>query len=85
MPQFNAYVNILPKEEILDPQGKATLSGLHALGHTAVQNARVGKRVRLTVDAPSPEVARQIATETANQLLANLIVEYFSIEVEPAA
>lgn len=85
MPLFNAYVNVLPKEEILDPQGKATLGGLHSLGHAAVQNVRVGKRIRLSVDAPTAQAAQEIATQAANQMLANLIMEYFTIEVEAVA
>lgn len=51
MPRYTIYVSILPHEQILDPAGKATLSGLHQLGFAAVADVRIGKRIRLQLDA----------------------------------
>ncbi|MBX3102508.1 MAG: phosphoribosylformylglycinamidine synthase subunit PurS [Bacteroidetes bacterium] len=79
---YTVYINILPHPGILDPQGKATLSGLHNLGFAGVQEVRIGKRIRLNISAASVEEARQLAEESARKLLANPITEVFSIELE---
>jgi phosphoribosylformylglycinamidine synthase subunit PurS len=85
MPQYTVFVNILPKDEILDPQGKAVLQGLHHLdasAYAALHDVRVGKQVRLKLEAPSPKAAQQLGEHAAQQLLANAITEQFVVEVQ---
>lgn len=77
---FVVYVNILPHPQILDPQGKATLGGLHHLGFEAVQEVRVGKRIQLQVAAASADQALKLADEAAKKLLANPITEVYTLE-----
>lgn len=77
---FTVYVNVLPHPEILDPQGKATLNGLHHMEFSAIRQVRVGKRILLTVEAPNPEAASQQAQQAAHKLLANPITEVFELE-----
>jgi phosphoribosylformylglycinamidine synthase len=82
--KFIANINVMPMQEILDPQGKAVLLGLKNLGIQQVNEARVGKHISLELEA-ADEAAARAAVETACQkLLANLIMEEFSFELHAA-
>lgn len=70
----------MPLKNLLDPQGKAVLGGLHNLGYQQVQDVRVGKHITLQIEATSIEEAKGIATQTAKDLLANLVMEEFEVE-----
>ena len=67
---------------LLDPQGKAVMSGLKNLGLPAVSDVRIGKNIQLQVDADSEEKAKQIAEEASRKLLANEVMEYFEVELK---
>jgi phosphoribosylformylglycinamidine synthase PurS subunit len=68
-------VEVMPKPEILDPQGKAVVGALPRLGFTQFTGARQGKRFELEVDGEvTPEVL-QAAREAAETLLSNPIIE----------
>lgn len=71
----------MPLKELLDPQGKAVMTGLGNLGFKNVGNVRIGKNISLEVEAPSKEEAQKIAEEASNKLLANPVMEYFEIEI----
>lgn len=77
--KFFAYIAIERKEAILDPQGKAVEHALGSLGFREIENTRIGKFVRLTVDAATPEAARAIAESASEKLLANPIMETYSV------
>ena len=83
MPRYRVTVIVLPKDELLDPQGETVEKALRKLGLEGVQNTRVGKVVRFSIESPSPQEAREKAEEAAQKLLANPVVEKFEIEVEP--
>ncbi len=68
-------VEVMPKQEILDPQGKAVVGALHRLGHTAVTDVRQGKRFTLTVDGPVTEEHLAAARDAATTTLSNPIIE----------
>ncbi len=76
---YYVYIAIERKEAILDPQGKAIEHALSSLGFTSISNTRIGKLVRLKVEAASPDAARHIGEEAARKLLANAIMEEFSV------
>lgn len=78
---FVAEIKIMPLKELLDPQGKAVLGGLENLGISSVQDVRIGKHVQLSIDAENLESARSIATEAAQKLLANMVMEHFEIVI----
>lgn len=78
---FSVQVKVMPLKELLDPQGKAVLSGLSNLGLKGVQDVRIGKNITLSVDAASADEAKQVAEEAAKKLLANAVMEYFEIEI----
>ncbi len=77
---YNIQIKVMPLKNLLDPQGKAVLSGLNNLGLTGVQDVRVGKHITLQVDAASEDAARALAEEASKKLLSNAVMEYFEIE-----
>ena len=71
-------VNVMPKPEILDPQGKAVTGALQRLGYAGL-SVRQGKRFEIEVDGDvTPEVLAQIE-EAAEKLLANTVIESFDV------
>jgi phosphoribosylformylglycinamidine synthase subunit PurS len=79
--KFNIQVKVMPLKELLDPQGKAVMTGLGNLGFKNVGNVRIGKNTNLEVDASSKEEAQKIAEEASKKLLANPVMEYYEIEI----
>ena len=78
---FVAEIKIMPLKELLDPQGKAVLGGLSNLGIKNVNDVRIGKHILLQIEAASEEEARAIADEASRKLLANQVMEEFTIEI----
>jgi phosphoribosylformylglycinamidine synthase PurS subunit len=78
---FSVFIKVMPLKELLDPQGKAVMSGLQNLGIANVSDVRVGKNISLQIDAASAEEAKQIAEDASKKLLANPVMEYFEISV----
>lgn len=75
-------VDVMPKPELLDPQGQAVAAALAKLGFTGVRAVRAGKRFELLVDAdPSADVLEQVHRAAAN-LLANPVIEDYAVHVE---
>ena len=79
--KYTAEIDVMPLKEILDPQGKAVLLGLHNLGFNGVAQVRIGKHITLELDAPSETEAHRLAEKACQQLLANQIMEGFTITV----
>ena len=67
-------VEVMPKAELLDPQGKAVAGALARLGHSALHGVRVGKRFEITVDEVTDEVRASIAA-LADDMLSNSVIE----------
>ncbi|MBG0738209.1 phosphoribosylformylglycinamidine synthase subunit PurS [Paeniglutamicibacter antarcticus] len=68
-------VDVMPKPEILDPQGKAIAAALPRLGFSGFASVRQGKRFELTVDGDvTPEILQQ-AREAAEKMLSNPVIE----------
>ncbi len=75
-------VEIMPKAELLDPQGKAVAGALARLGKSGYTGVRIGKRFEVTVDGPVTDAVLADVTELANELFANTVIEdVVSIEV----
>ena len=71
-------VDVMLKPEILDPQGQAIERALPALGFEQVSNVRQGKHFELDIAGPD---AHQLAEKIASTLLANPVIEDFSVDV----
>ncbi len=82
--KYIAEINIMTRAEILDPQGKTVKLGLHNLHMDTIDNVRIGKHIRLDVDADTETNARETVDAACRQLLANLIMEDYSFELRPA-
>jgi len=81
IPTFRYAVDVLPKPGILDPQGRAVEGSLGHLGIAGVSDIRVGRRVELSVAAPTEEEARATVERLAGELLANPLIEVHAIEL----
>lgn len=68
-------VEVMPKAEILDPQGKAVVGALARLDKSEFTSVRIGKRFELTVEGPITDELLAEAREIANDLLANTVIE----------
>lgn len=68
-------IEVMPKQELLDPQGKATARALQRAGFAEFTDVRVGKRFELTVDGEiTPEVLER-AHKVAAEILSNDVIE----------
>ncbi|GGK62068.1 phosphoribosylformylglycinamidine synthase subunit PurS [Rufibacter glacialis] len=76
--KFTAEIDIMPHAELLDPQGKAVMLGLEHLGLEQVSDVRIGKHIRLQLEAENETAAAQKVEEACKKLLANMIMESFS-------
>jgi len=79
--EFRFAVNVTPKPGILDPQGRAVEQSLPHLGLAGVSGVRVGRRVELTVEAPTEEAARAVVDRLAGELLSNPLIEAYGVEL----
>jgi phosphoribosylformylglycinamidine synthase subunit PurS len=84
MTAFSFEVLVSLKPGLSDPQGKAVEGALPALGWTNVAHVKVGKHIRLTVDAPDEAAAREQVEEMADRLLSNPVIEDFRVVAEPS-
>ena len=74
-------VDVMPKPEILDPQGKAVHSALPRLGFNAVPDVRQGKRFELEVDAADEATLAEVH-QLAGTLLSNPVIEDYTVRVD---
>jgi phosphoribosylformylglycinamidine synthase len=72
-------VDVMLKPEIHDPQGEAVLSASHRLGFGNVTSVRQGKRFEVELAGPADENALAAIEELARELLANPVIEEFSM------
>ena len=80
MSEFRFAVNVLPKDGILDPQGRAVEGSLGHFGVDGVSGVRVGRRVELTVHAETEGDARATVERLAGELFSNPLIESYVIE-----
>jgi len=79
MTVWRVEVTIMPKDGVNDPQGEAVHGGLRGLEFNCVQNVRVGKIISLSLKATSADDAIDQATQMCDRLLANPVIETFSL------
>ena len=75
-------VDVMLKAEIHDPQGEAVLGASHRLGFGNVTGVRQGKRFELEIDGPADGPALAAVAELARELLANPVIEEFSLRTK---
>ena len=75
-------VDVMPKPEILDPQGKAVLGALPRLGFHGVTDVRQGKRFELEFEGEMTDDILDEVREMAQTLLSNPVIEDYTVSVE---
>lgn len=78
---FKVEIRIVPREGILDPQGKAVAGALHSLGFEGVEGVHVGRLITLSLTAEAAADAEERAREMCRRLLANPVIEDFDVRV----
>jgi phosphoribosylformylglycinamidine synthase len=68
-------VEVMPKAELLDPQGKAVAGALARLGKTGFTGVRIGKRFEITVDGPVTDAVLAEVRELADDMFSNSVIE----------
>ncbi len=79
---MKAIVTVRLKPGVLDPQGVTIGKALQSMGYSGVSEVRAGKVFELTLDNGDEAAAREKADDIANRLLANPVIETYSIEVQ---
>ena len=79
---MKARVFVTLKKSVFDPQGKTIADALHSMGYSGVGDVRQGKFFELELDASSADQARTLASEVADKVLANPVIESYRVEVE---
>ena len=78
-------VDVMPKPEILDPQGKAVLGALPRLGFSGVTDVRQGKRFELQIEGEITDEVLASVAQMAETLLSNPVIENYDVRVEETA
>jgi len=82
--KFQAEIDVMPKKEILDPQGKAVSGSMKNLNLSEITNIRIGKHISLEVEADDEAAATEKVEEACKKLLANLIMESYTFDLHAA-
>ncbi len=84
MARFKAEIHVTLKRTVNDPQGLAILGGLRSLGYDGVESVRAGKFIEVWLEADTADEAQRLAEDMSDQLLANPVIEDFTVKVEEA-
>ena len=79
---MKAKVYVMPKNGVLDPQGKAIAHALGTLGFEGIGEVRTGKVIELELAETDPAKAKAEAEAMARKLLANTVIESFSVTLD---
>jgi phosphoribosylformylglycinamidine synthase len=82
--KFKAEIDVMPLDALLDPQGKAVSGSMKNIGLDMIDGVRIGRHIRLFVEAASQAEAESRVEEACKKLLANQIMENYSFRVDPA-
>lgn len=82
--KFRAEIDVMPLDALLDPQGKAVTGSMKTLGLEMIDGVRIGKHIRLFVEADSKEIATEKVEQACVKLLSNQIMESYSYTLEQA-
>ena len=79
---MKARVHVILKNGVLDPQGKAIRHSLEGLGFDGVEDVRQGKFIEIELSETDAEAAKKRVSAMCEQLLANTVIEDYSVEIE---
>jgi phosphoribosylformylglycinamidine synthase len=78
---MKAYVWVMPKHTVLDPQGQTIHHALSGLGYTNISEVRQGKFFVLNLDGWEHEEAHKHIAKVAQDVLTNPVIEEFRFEI----
>lgn len=78
---MKARVHVMLKTGVLDPQGEAVRHALGSLGFDGVEGVRQGKVIEIDLVETDAEAARATVTDMCEKLLANTVIESYSVEL----
>ena len=81
MKSYQARVIVRLRPSVLDPAGEATRFAAGRLGVHGLSSLRIGKAIEMEINAPNEEEAKRIVTLLSNRLLANPVIEDWSMEL----
>ena len=79
---MRARVFVALKKSVFDPQGQTIADALHSMGYGSVEDVRQGKYFELDLATTDAAQARTLASEIADKLLANPVIESYRVDVE---
>ena len=79
---MRARVFVTLKPSVFDPQGATVADALHTLGYAAISAVSQGKYFELEIDATNVDEARRVASDAADKLLANPVIESYRIDID---
>ena len=82
---MKARIHVKLKPGVLDPQGKAIGNALKGLGYAGVEEVRQGKLIELDLAETDPARARDQVDAMCKELLANPVIEDYTIELAPSS
>ena len=82
--KFKAEIDVMPLDALLDPQGKAVTNSMKNIGLPEIEGVRIGKHIRLFVEAANKEEASHKVDTACKKMLANQIMESYSFELSEA-
>jgi phosphoribosylformylglycinamidine synthase subunit PurS len=82
--KFKAEIDVMPLDALLDPQGKAVTNSMSTIGLPEISGVRIGRHVRLFVDAADKAEATVKVEEACKKLLSNQIMESYSYQLDEA-
>ncbi|MCF8201654.1 MAG: phosphoribosylformylglycinamidine synthase subunit PurS [Crocinitomicaceae bacterium] len=82
--KFKAEIDVMPLDALLDPQGKAVTNSMKNIGLAEIDGVRIGKHIRLFVEAANMAEAEQKVETACKKMLANQIMESYHFELTEA-
>jgi len=79
--KFKAEIDVMPHDALLDPQGKAVSNTMKNIGLPEINGVRIGKHIRLFVDAKSEDEATKKVDDACKKMLVNQIMESYSFSI----
>ncbi len=80
--KFKAEIDVMPHDALLDPQGKAVSNTMKNIGLPEINGVRIGKHIRLFIDAKSEAEATKKVDDACKKMLVNQIMESYSFSIE---
>ena len=82
--KFKAEIDVMPLDALLDPQGKAVSNSMKNIGLPEITGVRVGRHIRLFVEAASKAEANEKVDAACKKLLSNQIMESYVFDLQEA-